>query len=65
MPSDLGVVGFDGLGSGAHSHPPLTTVEPEFALAGEMLVSVALDASPGERRVPVRLVERRSVRAPV
>ena len=65
VPSDLGVVGFDGLGSGAHSHPPLTTVEPEFALAGEMLVSVALDASPVERRVPVRLVERRSVRAPV
>ena len=65
VPSDLGVVGFDGLGSGAHSHPPLTTVEPEFALAGEMLVSVALDASPVERRVPVRLVERRSVRAPI
>ena len=65
VPSDLGVVGFDGLGSGAHSQPPLTTVEPEFALAGEMLVPVALDASPVERRVPVRLVERRSVRAPI
>ena len=63
VPGDLGVVGFDGLGSGAHSHPPLTTVEPEFALAGELLVSVALDADPVERRVPVRLVERRSVRA--
>lgn len=64
VPGDIGVVGFDGLGSGAHSHPPLTTVEPEFALAGEMLVSVALEAGSSERRVPVRLVERRSVRAP-
>ena len=64
VPVDLGVVGFDGLGSGAHSHPPLTTIEPEFALAGEMLVSAALDNDGIERRVPVKLVERRSVRAP-
>ncbi|HCJ81567.1 MAG TPA: LacI family transcriptional regulator, partial [Erythrobacter sp.] len=54
----------DGLGSGEFSAPPLTTVEPDFARAGQLLVETAL-ASEGERparRVPVHLIERASVR---
>jgi DNA-binding LacI/PurR family transcriptional regulator len=63
VPEDFGIVGFDGLDAGAHSHPPLTTIEPDFAEAGRALVSRICD--PGEeptRRVPVRLIERGSVR---
>jgi len=64
VPDDVGVIGFDGLGSGEFSAPPLTTVEPDFARAGQLLVETAL-ASEGERparRVPVHLIERASVR---
>ena len=63
VPGDVGVIGFDGLGSGEFSSPPLTTVEPDFAQAGMLLVDTAL-ASEGERperRVAVHLVERASV----
>ena len=62
VPGQVGVIGFDGLGSGEFSNPPLTTVEPDFAEAGRLLVETAL-AGKGdrpERRVPVRLVERAS-----
>ncbi|WP_232308152.1 LacI family DNA-binding transcriptional regulator [Tsuneonella dongtanensis] len=65
VPEDFGVIGFDGLAAGVHSHPPLTTIEPDFAEAGRALVSRICD--PDEeptRRVPVRLIERGSVRAP-
>ena len=46
------------------SNPPLTTIEPDFAAAGRLLVDTALagPADRAERRVPVRLVERSSVR---
>ncbi|MDG6077853.1 LacI family transcriptional regulator [Erythrobacter litoralis] len=64
VPDAVGVVGFDGLGSGAFSHPPLTTLEPDFAEAGRLLVDIALASENDEtrRRVPVHLVERASVR---
>ena len=63
VPDTVGVIGFDGLGSGECSAPPLTTVEPDFARAGALLVDTALAAAgeKPERRVPVRLVERASV----
>ncbi len=64
VPGEVGVIGFDGLGSGEFSHPPLTTVEPDFAEAGRLLVETALagEAQLAERRVPVRLVERASAK---
>lgn len=63
VPEDFGIVGFDGLASGAHSHPPLTTIEPDFAEAGRALVSrICYPDEEPTRRVPVRLVERGSVR---
>lgn len=65
VPSEFGVVGFDGLAAGVHSHPPLTTIEPDFAEAGRALVSCICDPEEEPtRRVPVRLIERGSVRAP-
>ena len=64
VPGDVGVIGFDGLGSGEFSNPPLTTVEPDFAEAGRLLVETALagEGQQAERRVPVRLVERASAK---
>ena len=64
VPEAVSVVGFDGLGSGEFSAPPLTTVEPDFATAGKLLVETALarGGERPERRVPVRLVERASAR---
>ncbi len=64
VPANVGVIGFDGLGSGAHSNPPLTTVEPDFRKAGVQLARKALGTQiAGDAgRVPVRLVERGSVR---
>ncbi|WP_095013093.1 LacI family DNA-binding transcriptional regulator [Tsuneonella mangrovi] len=66
VPDDVGVVGFDGLAAGEHAHPPLTTIEPDFAEAGRVLVAHVCgdeDELPEvPRRVPVRLVERGSVR---
>ena len=64
VPGDVGVIGFDGIGSGVFSHPPLTTLEPDFVQAGRLLVETALAGGGADamRRVPVRLVERASVR---
>lgn len=64
VPGDVGVVGFDGLGSGAYSNPPLTTIEPDFRQAGVLLVQAALagEAPSGKARAQVRLIERDSVR---
>lgn len=66
VPDQFGVIGFDGLGVGAHSSPPLTTIEPDFAEAGLNLVEAALGGADDDRdrRVSVTLVERASARAP-
>jgi len=64
VPESIGVIGFDGLAAGAHSHPPLTTIEPDFAEAGRALVSrICEPEADAPRRVPVRLIERGSARA--
>ena len=64
VPEDVGVIGFDGLGGGAHSSPPLTTVEPDFRRAGILLAEWAMGVASAstQSRAPVRLVERASVR---
>ncbi len=63
VPKQVGVIGFDGLTSGAHASPPLTTIEPDFKLAGTMLVDAALagDGEGADGRIPVHIVERASV----
>ena len=66
VPDQVGVVGFDGVRAGAWSTPPLTTIEPDFEVAGTLLVERLLAAMAGEpetpRRSPVRLVVRGSTR---
>jgi DNA-binding LacI/PurR family transcriptional regulator len=64
VPGQVGLVGFDGIRAGAYSAPPLTSVEPDFRAAGEMMVAKLLAEIAGEdhqdRRVPVRLLVRES-----
>lgn len=64
VPGQVALVGFDGIRAGAYSAPPLTSVEPDFRAAGEMMVDKLIAAIAGEpheaRRVPVRLVVRES-----
>ncbi|MEY2943663.1 MAG: hypothetical protein RLY97_1677, partial [Pseudomonadota bacterium] len=64
VPSQIGVVGFDGIRAGAHVTPSLTTIEPDFQAAGEMLVGRILAVVMGKphekSRVPVRLLARGS-----
>ena len=70
VPEQCGLVGFDGVRAGIHTSPPLTSIEPDFDVAGAMLVANVLGASAmgtaarpvAERRVPVRLLERGSVK---
>jgi len=64
VPGEVGLVGFDGIRAGAHASPPLTTIEPDFATAGLLLVDRLLHVlagTPGaSARAPVRLVQRGS-----
>lgn len=72
VPGQVGLIGFDGIRASAHAMPPLSTIQPDFAAAGAMLVDKLLatingeDAGGGgrtaERRVPVRLLARQSTR---
>lgn len=62
VPEAFGVIGFDGLAAGELSHPPLTTIEPDFAEAGRCLVRRVCEEDVGGSRIPVRLVDRSSVR---
>ncbi|WP_340586523.1 LacI family DNA-binding transcriptional regulator [Erythrobacter alti] len=66
VPDDVGVIGFDGLDNGAYSYPPLTSVEPDFREAGMLLAQKALGKRDRDdkARVPVKLIERDSVRKP-
>lgn len=61
---DVRVVGFDGIATGAYSQPPLTTIEQDYRLAGEMLVNALIavmnDETPDLSPVPVQLLERDS-----
>ncbi len=67
IPEQIGIIGFDGIRAGAWSSPPLTSVEPDFQMAGSLLVEQLLAKINGTegsgRRVPVRLLVRGSTRA--
>ena len=63
VPGQCSLIGFDGIRAGQHSNPPLTSIEPDFEVAGAMLVRTVLgEDAASERRVPVRLLHRGSVR---
>ena len=59
---DIRVIGFDGIATGAYAQPPLTTIEQDYNVVGEMLVDALLAVMAGEppntTPVPVRLLER-------
>ncbi len=67
IPDEVGIIGFDGIRAGAWSTPPLTSIEPDFQMAGSLLVEQLLAKINGTegsgRRVPVKLVIRGSTRA--
>lgn len=64
IPEQVGVVGFDGINSGEHVAPPLSTIEPDLALASDLLVrrlrSMMTGEANDEWQVPVRLIVRGS-----
>lgn len=67
IPQDVAIVGFDGIRAGSYTTPALTSIEPDYAVAGELLVQAVLarlrrTALP-DRRVPVRLLVRNSCTA--
>lgn len=68
VPEGIALIGFDGTREGAYASPPLASIEPDFAAAGEVLVDRLLAVIAGDaiehRRVPVRLLERESTRPP-
>lgn len=67
VPGEIGVIGFDGLNTGAHASPPLSSIAPDFAMAGSLLVEAVLSGPDGDtnRRIPVKLIERASTGGPV
>ncbi|MCE2842260.1 MAG: substrate-binding domain-containing protein, partial [Novosphingobium sp.] len=68
VPCRLGLIGFDGIRASANAMPPLSSIQPDFAAAGAMLVDKLLATIAGEpnsdRRVPVTLLARESTRRP-
>jgi DNA-binding LacI/PurR family transcriptional regulator len=66
VPQHMALIGFDGIRASAHAMPPLSTVQPDFAAAGAMLVDKLLasvaDEPHEQRRVPVQLLVRESTR---
>lgn len=66
VPQQMALIGFDGIRASANAMPPLSTVQPDFAAAGAMMVDKLLAGIAGEsheqRRVPVTLMVRESTR---
>lgn len=65
VPGQCGIIGFDGIRAGIHTSPPLTSIQPDFEVAGAMLVQTVMGEAGGaksERRVPVTLLQRGSVK---
>lgn len=63
VPGQCSLIGFDGIRAGQYCNPPLTSIEPDFEVAGAMLVRTVLgEDAASERRVPVRLLHRGSVK---
>lgn len=64
IPSDVSVVGFDDIPMASYTHPPLTTVQQNTTLAGEMLVEGILQLIDGEafesRLISTKIVIRGS-----
>lgn len=64
LPKDVAVMGFDDIPTASYTHPPLTTVQQNTRLAGELLVETLLklvDGEPAESLLlPAKLIVRGS-----
>lgn len=64
VPEDVAVVGFDDIAAAAYFNPPLTTVQQDTKLAGELLVDHLVKMIDGQRvdstLIPARLIVRAS-----
>jgi DNA-binding LacI/PurR family transcriptional regulator len=64
VPGDVAVVGFDDISAASLTRPPLTTVQQDFAQAGEALVAALIASIRGEAApsvaLPTRLIVRQS-----
>ncbi|MCR2816857.1 LacI family DNA-binding transcriptional regulator [Microbacterium jiangjiandongii] len=68
VPGDISVIGFDGLPLGAHSNPPLTSVQQPIGEMGRLAISLAErasnDAAVEHIVLQPQLLERESTGAP-
>lgn len=64
VPGDVSVIGYDNVGQSSSTAPPLTTVDQNIALGGELLVDLLVRKIRGEkvtsRLTPTELVIRKS-----
>lgn len=64
IPSDVAVIGFDDIPAASLAHPPLTTVQQDYRLAGEVLVDTLLKLIEGRsadgKTLPAKLIVRKS-----
>jgi DNA-binding LacI/PurR family transcriptional regulator len=64
IPDDVAVIGFDDIPAATLAHPPLTTVQQDYRLAGEVLVDTLLKLVEGaevaSEPLPATLVVRKS-----
>jgi DNA-binding LacI/PurR family transcriptional regulator len=64
IPRDVAIIGFDDIPAASLAHPPLTTVQQDYKLAGEVLVDSLLKQINGSSTegalLPARLVVRKS-----
>ncbi len=64
IPRDVALVGFDDIQAASHTIPPLTTINQDTQLAGEVLLEVLTDLIEGKgeqfREIPARLMIRES-----
>ena len=64
VPEDVAVIGYDNVGQAASTAPPLTTIDQNIALGGELLVDLLIRKIRGEtvssRLTPTELIVRKS-----
>ena len=70
VPGDVSVVGFDNAPDSAYLWPPLTTIDQDFSIVGDMSASLVVDGvlrgaiAPRHEVLPTQLIVRQSTAAP-